>query len=174
MSRLVISPQARQDLKEIYRYIARDRPAAASRFRQALEAAFAALARNPSMGEARPDFGTDVRVFTVGSYVIVFRTAKASTAIARVFHGAGAISWRCGGQNSRTAAWRSRGICRPGAGINDLRNCLSPCDLPLDSLYLTCAGTPPRPSLRSGCATQSGTCCRGYHASLVNPGSGQA
>jgi len=88
MSRFRISRQARQDLKEIYRYIARDKPTAAYRLRQTFEATFAALARNPFMGEARPDFGQDVRVFGVGSYVVFFRPAPAGIVLARVIHGA--------------------------------------------------------------------------------------
>jgi len=88
MSRLSISRQARQDLKEIFSFIARDKPIAARRLRLALEGVFAALARNPAMGELRPDLGHDRRVFSFGSYVVFFRKTGARVVIARVVHGA--------------------------------------------------------------------------------------
>jgi toxin ParE1/3/4 len=88
MSRISISRRARQDLKDIFLYIARDRPAAAGRLRSALEGVFRALARNPAMGEARPDLGADIRVFSFGSYAVFFRSRRSRLVIARVVHGA--------------------------------------------------------------------------------------
>ena len=88
MSRLTISRQARQDLKEIFLYVARDKPAAAHRLRMALEGVFRVLARNPAMGEARSDLGPDIRVFSFGSYAVFFRATEANVVIARVVHGA--------------------------------------------------------------------------------------
>jgi plasmid stabilization system protein ParE len=40
------------------------------------------------MGEARDDFGAQVRVFTVGAYVIFFRPKLSSVEILAVIHGA--------------------------------------------------------------------------------------
>jgi toxin ParE1/3/4 len=94
MSRFSISRQARQDLKEILVYVARDKPIAARRLRLALERVFAALARNQAMGEARPDLCQDIRVFSFGSYAVFFRRTKARVVIARVIHGARDITGR--------------------------------------------------------------------------------
>jgi len=96
MSRFSIARPARQDLKEIHRYVARDKPGAARRLRQTLEGTFRLLARNPMIGEARPDLGDDVRMFSVGSYVIFFRPAKSGIVIVRVIHGARNVAslWR--------------------------------------------------------------------------------
>jgi plasmid stabilization system protein ParE len=88
MNRLSISRQARQDLKDIFVYVARDKPEAAKRLRLALGRVFRTLARNPLMGEARPDLGRDVRVFSFGSYGVFFRAGGGGVAIARVLHGA--------------------------------------------------------------------------------------
>jgi plasmid stabilization system protein ParE len=88
MSRLTVSRSARRDLKEIFVYVARDKPIAAHRLRLALERVFATLARNPAMGEARPDLGHDIRVFSFGSYAVCFRARKARVVIARVIPGA--------------------------------------------------------------------------------------
>ncbi|MGA2033462.1 MAG: type II toxin-antitoxin system RelE/ParE family toxin [Thermoguttaceae bacterium] len=88
MNRLSVSRPARRDLKEILVYVARDKPVAARRLRSALEGVFRVLATNPSIGEARPDLGRGIRVFSFGSYAVYFRKTRASVVIARVIHGA--------------------------------------------------------------------------------------
>ena len=66
MSRFNLSRRARQDLKDIYCFIARDRPMAARRFRETLENTFGMLARNPRTGEARPDLRQGEKItFTI-------------------------------------------------------------------------------------------------------------
>ena len=40
------------------------------------------------MGEARPDLGYGVRVFSFGNYAVYFRKTGARLVIARVVHGA--------------------------------------------------------------------------------------
>jgi toxin ParE1/3/4 len=87
MRRLKVSRQARQDLKEIVRFVAQDKPAAAHRLRESLEVAFRLLAREPMTGEACRDLGTDVRMFSVANYVIFFRSSETGVVIARVIHG---------------------------------------------------------------------------------------
>jgi toxin ParE1/3/4 len=87
MRRLEVSRQARQDLKEIVRCVARDKPAATHRLREDLEVAFRLLAWEPLMGEERRDLGTDVRMFSVSNYVIFFRASESGVEIARVIHG---------------------------------------------------------------------------------------
>ncbi len=87
MRRLKVSRQAREDLKDIVRYVGRDKPAAAHRLRETLEDAFGLLAHEPLVGEARQDIGTDVRMFSVASYVIFFRASESEAVIARVIHG---------------------------------------------------------------------------------------
>lgn len=72
----------------MFLYVARDKPAAAHRLRLAIEGVFRALARNPAMGEARPDLGPDIRVFSLGNYAVFFRAREARVVIARVVHGA--------------------------------------------------------------------------------------
>ena len=86
MSRLSISRPARQDLKEILAYVARDWPTAAHRLRSALEGVFRVLAGNPSMGEARPDLGHGIRVFSFGNYAVYFHEMRGRVVIARIIH----------------------------------------------------------------------------------------
>jgi plasmid stabilization system protein ParE len=87
MMRLRIAPLARADLAQIRDYIARDNPSAADTQIDAFFDRFHMLARNPEMGEARPDLGPDLRVFTVGSYLIVFRSVAKGVEVARVMSG---------------------------------------------------------------------------------------
>jgi plasmid stabilization system protein ParE len=49
---------------------------------------FRFLAANPLAGELRTDIGPTVRLFSVGSYMIVYRPDKQAVVIAHVVHGA--------------------------------------------------------------------------------------
>jgi plasmid stabilization system protein ParE len=55
MSRYRLAPAVREDLKSIVRYIAADNPPAAGRLKQLFLKRFQLLAKNPKMGELRPD-----------------------------------------------------------------------------------------------------------------------
>ena len=89
MSRFRLSQLAEQDLEEIWSYIAQDKPSAADRQIDLLHEKFEVLARNPGIGEKRPEFsGRNYRSFSVGNYVIYFRRIRNSIEIARVLHGA--------------------------------------------------------------------------------------
>jgi plasmid stabilization system protein ParE len=73
MRRYRVSPEAKQDLREIRDYIARDNVGAARRVLANLKGAFENLARMPEQGHKREDL-TDkpVLFWPVGSYVIVY------------------------------------------------------------------------------------------------------
>ena len=63
------------DLDGIYDYIGRSlkSPQAADRTIDGIHAACRRYASQPGMGEARPDLGAEVRIFSVGSYVVIYR-----------------------------------------------------------------------------------------------------
>jgi toxin ParE1/3/4 len=91
MPRLEISPAANRDLIEIGVYIAqhsgsRER---ADLFLDSVLDTCERLASHPEMGELRPEFATgQYRSFSVGNYVIYFRSMPNGIRIARVLHGA--------------------------------------------------------------------------------------
>ncbi len=89
MPRVVIDPEAVQDLDAIYDYIGiqNQSPRAAARFLDALEAKFQLYAGQPQMGELRPQFGEDVRLFSFHTYVVVYRPVQDGIAVLRVFEG---------------------------------------------------------------------------------------
>ena len=88
MSSYVLSPQADEDIFEIWRYLyERGGDEIADRVESEIYAAFDALAQNPRIGHQRSDLTSyPVLFFTVYSYMIVYR-AQAPLEIARVLHG---------------------------------------------------------------------------------------
>ena len=86
--RLRIRPEARQDLREIGDYIARDDRAAARRFVRLLRDKCALLADNPCIGRKRPELRPGLRSFPVQSYVIFYRVLEGTVEIVNVIHGA--------------------------------------------------------------------------------------
>jgi toxin ParE1/3/4 len=81
------NPLAREDLIEIWTYIASDDPNAADRLLDSLEEKFDPLARNPGIGVRRPKIGRNVRSFPVGNYLILYRSHSGGMEIVRVVQG---------------------------------------------------------------------------------------
>ena len=76
MPRHRYSPESKEDLKQIARFIARDKPVAARQWVQKLREKCRLLARHPEVGDARPELGDGIRSTYVGSYVIFFRRGR--------------------------------------------------------------------------------------------------
>jgi len=83
-----LTPDAEQDLDDIWLYIAADSSRNADLFEDRLFGTFDRLAAMPGIGHRRPDW-TDkpVLFFPVGQYLIVYRET-APLEIVRVLHGA--------------------------------------------------------------------------------------
>jgi toxin ParE1/3/4 len=88
MNRYKIAKEARQDLKEIYRYIFSANPSAADSLHDLFFDKFHMLAQNPLLGEARNDLAENLRMFTTGNYVILYRPAKTGIEIIQIVHSA--------------------------------------------------------------------------------------
>jgi toxin ParE1/3/4 len=88
MSVIQRTTQAEEDLIDIWIYIAQDNPGAADRVLDDIDERFHALADNPLMGRLRPDIAPELRYFTVGKYLILYRTVQDGVQIVRVIHGA--------------------------------------------------------------------------------------
>lgn len=86
----VLSPDALQDLQDIWDFIAADNVSAANKLEDQFFEAFDMLAKRPRVGHTRSDLTErDVRFWPVGSYLIVYRTsAAASIQVVAVLHGA--------------------------------------------------------------------------------------
>ena len=59
MPALIFAPSARQDLLDIFDYIARDKPTAAANWIDKIEEKCGLIATMPAMGEKRPEYGID-------------------------------------------------------------------------------------------------------------------
>jgi toxin ParE1/3/4 len=87
MRRFRLSPLARSDLAEIRHFIRKDKPAAADRQIATFFRSFHVLAKNREMGQHRPEFGSEIRTFSVGNYVVVYRPFAEGVEVVRVVSG---------------------------------------------------------------------------------------
>jgi toxin ParE1/3/4 len=88
MKRYRLDHDAAIDLKSIHRYVARDNPTAADRLVHEFKQKFHLLGSQPLIGEARPELAANLRSFSVGSYVILYRPTLKGIEVARVLHAA--------------------------------------------------------------------------------------
>jgi plasmid stabilization system protein ParE len=89
MNGFVLTPRAKQDVNDIWEYIAGDNLEVADRVLDALENAMAKLAKNPSIGHWREELADKRhRFFLVYSYLIVYRHETKPLQIIRVLHAA--------------------------------------------------------------------------------------
>ncbi|NET00223.1 MAG: type II toxin-antitoxin system RelE/ParE family toxin [Sphaerospermopsis sp. SIO1G1] len=89
MTSLIRTAQAEEDLIEIWLYIATDNSqVVADRIIDQIDAKCQILAKNPGIGQARPDIAPELRYFPVGSYLILYREITNGIEVVRVVHGA--------------------------------------------------------------------------------------
>ncbi|WP_417691785.1 type II toxin-antitoxin system RelE/ParE family toxin [Roseibium sp.] len=87
MPRLVILPKARDDLREIGDYIARDNPGRALSFINEIEARLRQVAARPQSFPSRKDLHAGLRSARHGRYLIFFREVQNTVQIVRVLQG---------------------------------------------------------------------------------------
>ena len=84
----LVSPQAGEDLFEIWRYIAKDSEEAADRVQSEFYEVFGALARMPGQGHRRADLSRrPVLFFPLYAYLIVYQPDVDPVRIVAVVHG---------------------------------------------------------------------------------------
>ena len=72
--KLLWTPQAREDLLDIYVTIGLDHPSAAERLYTAIEDDAARLISHPRLGGRRPEIAPSARMLAEGSYVLLYET----------------------------------------------------------------------------------------------------
>ncbi len=88
MPSVVVRPRALADLVEIWAFIAQDSVNHADRFAALIDRHLQALARQPHMGQSRPELAADLRSFSVGRYVVFYVPLPKGIEVVRVLHGA--------------------------------------------------------------------------------------
>lgn len=88
MRRYRVSRTARRDLSDIYRYVAERNLAAAERIHDLFFARFRLLAQHPLLGQARDDLAENLRILSVGNYLIAYQPTKRGIDVLRVLHSA--------------------------------------------------------------------------------------
>ena len=73
MAELILSPQANEDLDDIWAYIAEDHLVNADRFIDKLYDKSILLAENPQIGVERPELIIGLRSFPVNHYVLFYQ-----------------------------------------------------------------------------------------------------
>jgi len=88
MKRYRLDADARVDLVSIHKYVARDNRVAADRLIHELKEKFRLLASQPLIGEERPELAANLRSFSAGNYVVIYRPMRTGIEVARVIHAA--------------------------------------------------------------------------------------
>ena len=84
---LILAQQARDDLIEIWLYIAADSPAAADKFIDYVYEQAKKLCSNSELGRKRDDLIAGIRSMPVKRYLIFYRINKDNIEIVRVLNG---------------------------------------------------------------------------------------
>ena len=84
MPHVQVSPQAEQDLIEIWLFIAEGSPENADRFLDRLADAAERVAEFRDMGRARPELADDMKSFPLGRYVLFYRDCADGIELVRV------------------------------------------------------------------------------------------
>lgn len=87
MSLVVFTPEAEDDLAEIWAHIAEWNPANATRFIRRLRDRCRWLAGAPFAGRARTELHAGLRSWAVDSYIVYYFPDEHGIRIAHVFHG---------------------------------------------------------------------------------------
>jgi toxin ParE1/3/4 len=88
MSQYHFTPQAEQDLNDIYDYVAQFGGASAARLVQRLQQSCQHLARFPGTGTPRDDLRPRMLAFAVGNHIIFYEAVSDGIRIMRIIHGA--------------------------------------------------------------------------------------
>jgi toxin ParE1/3/4 len=84
MQSVIKSPEAEEDLIDIWLYIAGDSPANADRFLDRLEGMAQKLAHMPGMGKDRLELAPALKSFPMDDYVVFYRMTLGGIELVRV------------------------------------------------------------------------------------------
>jgi toxin ParE1/3/4 len=85
-SQIVHSPASREDLAEIWRFIANDSVFHADRFIRMLDERVKHLAANPLIGRPRKELAADLRSYPVSPLIVFYIPTESGVKIVRILH----------------------------------------------------------------------------------------
>jgi toxin ParE1/3/4 len=85
--KVVFTPLAEADLREVWRHIAQNDLDAADRFFGTISERAANLSQLPERGALREDLGARIRMLVEGRYLIFYRVDEDAVRVVRVLHG---------------------------------------------------------------------------------------
>ena len=88
MPKFKLSPLGKQDLEDIWLYIAQDHVRAADTLIDRIESQCQLLANHPQLGPARDDIAQGLRYHPLANYLILYRIIPQGVEIVRVAHSA--------------------------------------------------------------------------------------
>lgn len=88
MATVLVTPLARQDLSDIWDYVAEHSVERADKLLDLLHGKCLALAAFPEMGRTRHELLVNLHSFTVTNYVIFYQPMPGGIEVLRVLHGA--------------------------------------------------------------------------------------
>lgn len=88
MPEVVLTAEAEESRIGIWLHIAEESPDAADRLLERLDEKCRLCATQPELGIPRPDLGRNVRCFSVGDYVVIYRPTEEGIVVLLVIHGA--------------------------------------------------------------------------------------
>ena len=89
MKELILAPEARSDLKEIWSYIAVDSTSSADRLPERLRQAILRISESPGIGHTRKDLTDNARLrfLPVGNYLVLYVSLASAVRVVAVVHG---------------------------------------------------------------------------------------
>jgi toxin ParE1/3/4 len=88
MNTVHFSPEAEQDLRDIFDYLNAHSQTAAEQLADSMDQRIAILAAHPAIGRDRGDLIKGLRSVAIGRYVLFFRLNSTTLEIVRFLHGA--------------------------------------------------------------------------------------
>ena len=85
--KLVVSPEARSDLVDIWRFLSSRNARATGRIMRDITESFKLLVDYPESGTKRNELRRGLRSFPVGNYIVFYSITGAGIEIVRVLHG---------------------------------------------------------------------------------------
>lgn len=88
LPRRIAVTQSREDALDIWAYVARDNPRAATKLLRLFDETLRRLAESPGIGAAQDKYRAGLRSFPIGNYVLFYEAIAEGIRVIRILHAA--------------------------------------------------------------------------------------